>query len=216
MLSMLEEVVLLAVDEKTGRLRSTRPTGTGYALAGAVFFDLALARRIDTDTERVQVVSTEPTGDPVQDKVLKALSAHPELPTVSDWIKALSQYHEEFENHALDSLIKRGVLRHEVTKLLWIIETERLAVADQAPQLDVKARLAQTILTDSIPEARDIMLVSIAEASGLLEYVLSRNQLESRRQRIATLCHLETISREVGDAIARLNDEIRTFVARMH
>jgi hypothetical protein len=216
MLSMLEEVVLLAVDEKTGRLRSTRPIGTGYALAGAVFFDLALARRIDTDTEKVQVVSTEPTGDPVQDKVLQGVANHPELSTVSDWMKALAQYHEEFENHALDKLINKGVLRHEVSKLLWIIETERLAVADQAPQLDVKARLAQTILTDSIPDPRDIMLVSVAEASGLLEYVLSRTQLESRRERIAMLCHLETISREVGDAIARLNDEIRTFVARMH
>ena len=40
MLSMLEEVVLLAVDEKTGGLRSTREFGTAYALVGAVFFDL--------------------------------------------------------------------------------------------------------------------------------------------------------------------------------
>src|SRR5262249_46482119 len=48
MLSMLEEVVLLAVDERTGNLRATREFGTAYALVGAVFFDLALARKIDT------------------------------------------------------------------------------------------------------------------------------------------------------------------------
>ena len=46
MLTMLEEVVLLAVDEKNGQLRSTREFGTAYALVGAIFFDLALARKI--------------------------------------------------------------------------------------------------------------------------------------------------------------------------
>ena len=51
MLTMLEDVVLLAVDEKTGRLRSTREFGTAYALVGALFFDLALALH-DGDSQR--------------------------------------------------------------------------------------------------------------------------------------------------------------------
>jgi len=63
MLTMLEEVVLLAVDEKSGGLRSTREFATAYALVGAVFFDLALARRIDTDTESIQIVDKRPTGN---------------------------------------------------------------------------------------------------------------------------------------------------------
>jgi hypothetical protein len=53
MLTMLEEVVLLAVDEQSGRLhrrRSGRNTRWW-----ALFFDLALAKRIDTDTEEIRV-----------------------------------------------------------------------------------------------------------------------------------------------------------------
>jgi hypothetical protein len=49
------------------------------------------------------------------------------------------------------------------------------------------------------------MLVSIAEQCGLLGYVLSDTQLDSRRQRIHTLCNLETISRQVSDAIAGID-----------
>ena len=59
MLTMLEEVVLLAVDEKGGCLRSAREFSTAYALVGAVFFDLALARKIDTCTE-----ATDPRAMP--------------------------------------------------------------------------------------------------------------------------------------------------------
>jgi len=62
-LTMLEEVVLLAVDERNGGLRSTREYSTAYALVGAVVFDLALAKRIDTDTEEVLILDTAPTGN---------------------------------------------------------------------------------------------------------------------------------------------------------
>jgi hypothetical protein len=58
MLSMLEEVVLLAVDEKSGGLRSTREFGTAYALVGAVFFALALAGKID-DVARLRNLVSE-------------------------------------------------------------------------------------------------------------------------------------------------------------
>ena len=63
MLTMLEEVVLLAVDERNGGLRSAREYSTAYALVGAVVFDLALAKRIDTDTEEVVILDTTPTGN---------------------------------------------------------------------------------------------------------------------------------------------------------
>jgi len=72
---MLEEVVLLAVDESTGGLRATRQYGAAYALVGAVFFDLALARRIDTDTDGIQILDKSPTGSPTLDRVLSAIRA---------------------------------------------------------------------------------------------------------------------------------------------
>ena len=81
MLTMLEEVVLLAVDEKTGGLRSTREFGTAYALVGALFFDLALARKIDTDTETIHIIDSTRTGNAVLDRVLAEMSLHPQLRT---------------------------------------------------------------------------------------------------------------------------------------
>ena len=56
-------------------------------------------------------------------------------------------------------------------------------MVNNRPQQHVKARLAQAILTDAIPDPRDIILVSIAEQCGLLGYVLSETQLDARRAR---------------------------------
>jgi len=214
MLSMLEEVVLLAVDE-TGRLEPGREFGMAYALVGAVFFDLAMARKIDTDTEEIQIIDARPAGNAVWDRVLAQMRERPDLKTVRDWIEAIFGRNDDLEGEALASLIGRGILRHEKSKRLWIIDVERFPLADKQPQRQVRQRLAEAILTDTIPDTRDIMLVSIAEACGLLRCVLKEDQLEARRARIEMLCNLETISRKVAAALAGLDSSLRQAPIRL-
>ncbi len=209
MLTMLEEVVLMAVDEITGALRSTSEFGTAYALVGAVFFDLALAGKIDTDTKIIRIIDRTPTGNATLDRVLSAMAEHPELSTVRQWIEEIFLRRQDLEGEALQSLIARGILRHEKSKRFWVIDVERFPLINNRPQLHVKTRLANAILTDDIPDTRDIMLVSIAEACGLLGFVLSETQLIARRNRIETLCGLETISRKVTAAITDLNTSMK-------
>jgi hypothetical protein len=212
---MLEEVVLLAVDEKTGGLRSTREFGTAYALVGATFFDLALARKIDTDTESIHIVDTTPTGNATLDRMLAKMAARPELKTVRDWIEEMFLEREDLEGEALHALIAQGILRHEQSKLLWIIDVERFPMVNSRPLQHVKLRLAEAILADKIPDTRDIMLVSIAEQCGLLGYVLSDNELDNRKQRIQMLSGLETISRKVNEAILGLDKSIRIAMTKV-
>lgn len=206
MLTLLEEIVLLTVDEKTGKLRSPNGFSTGYALAGAVFFDLALAKRIDTGTENIKVIDATGTGNAVTDYFLAAMAKRSEPTPVREWIESAYLEREYLEREATASLIHRGILRHEKTKLLWVIDVNRFPLVDDQPQLHVKLRLAEIILADTIPETRDIMLLSLANACHLLPYVLSSEEIQARSQRIATLCRLETISREVTEAIAFLED----------
>jgi Golgi phosphoprotein 3 len=215
MLTMLEEVVLLAVDERNGHLRSTREFGTAYALVGAVFFDLALAKKIDTDTEEIRIVDASPTGNPIQDRVLAQMANRPDLKTVREWIEEMFYQRHDLDSEALQSLIDQKILRHEVSKLLWIIDVERFPIVNNRQLQHVKVRLAETILSDNIPDTRDIMLVSIAESCGLLSYVLSDVELESRQERIRMLCNLETISRKVRDAILGLDKAIRMAMTKV-
>lgn len=204
MLTLLEEVVLLAVDENTGELTSARECWTEYALAAAVLFDMALAGKIDTDTEEITVVDRTPTGMAVIDNVLASMLEQPELTTVQQWIEALGRRREDLEGEALRMLVERGILRHEKAKRLWIIDVERFPLVETGEQKFVKRRLERAVLTDEIPAPRDIMLVSLVDACGLMGHLFSEGALQLRKQRIATLCNLETISRKVSEAIRGL------------
>jgi golgi phosphoprotein 3 len=208
-LTMLEEVVLLAVDEKTGGLRSTREFGTSYALVGALLFDLSLAGKIDTDTEVIQIVDGKPTGNATLDRVLVEMSRRRDLNTVQDWIEHIYHRKADLEGEALASLTKQGILCHEKSKKMWFVDVERFPLINNRPQLHVKQRLAEAIRGDGIPDTRDIMLISIAEPCGLLPLIADEPELERRRDRIQMLCNLETISRKVARAIGRLDGTLR-------
>jgi hypothetical protein len=175
-----------------------------YALAGAVLFDLAIAGRIDTDATSIRVTSHAPTGNAIQDRVLAELSKQPGPRSVRDFVEEVFRQRTDLEGEALRQLTERGIIRHEKTKLLWVIDRERFPLVEGKPQQLVTARLAQAILGDEIPDMRDIMLVSLAHACGLLGVVLAPAQLEARADWIEKLSRIETISRSVGEAITTL------------
>ena len=215
MLSLLEEFVLLVVDERTGRLEAPHEFGLGYALVGAVFFDMALARQIDTDTEEIRILAPGLSGNPIWDRVLAEMRGRPDVSTVRDWIEAMFRRNDDLEGDALAGLIQKGILRSEKTRRLWFLEVERFLLADGSAQKRLKQRLAEAILGDRIPDPRDIMLVSLAQLSGILRCVLSEPEGEARRERINRLANLETISRKVSLAIADLDASARQAPQRL-
>ncbi len=208
MLTLLEEIVLLTINPRTGCLGGDNDYGVRYALAGAVLFDLALAQRIDTDIDTVTVISSVPTGNPIQDELLASLAKGTGSHKVRDCVEQIFFQRKNLEGDALGLLVKKGIIRKEESKFLWVIDVQKLRVVDGAPHQGITARLAQAVLEDEIPEVRDIMLVSLANACGLLSVVLAPGQIELRAEWIKTLSRIETISRNVSSSIAALVEDI--------
>lgn len=204
MRTLLEEVVLLAIDANTGQLRGDQEYSVPNALAGAALFDLALANRIDTDVDSVTVINPAPTGLAVHDELLAELAAQSGAQSVRGWVEQTFRLRRDLEDRALALLVDRGVIRHETTKRLWVIDVYRFPLVDGRPQQQVQERLAEAVLGDTIPPVRDIMLVSLADACGLLGRVLTDDQRDARAARIEALANVETIARNVSSAIAGL------------
>ena len=204
MLTLLEEVVLLTIDRVTGQLRGDQDYSVPYALAGAALFDLALAGRIDTDVEAITVLNPAPTGNALQDELLADLVAEQAPMSVRGWVEQTFRTRRDLEDRALQQLIDRGIIKHETKRRLWIIDVHSFPLVDGKPQELVRERLAYAVLTDAIPPARDMMLVSLADATGLLSRVITDEQREARAERIEALSNFETIARIVSSAIAGL------------
>lgn len=208
MLGFVEEIVLLQLDDKEGKFVDLPLSAAEIVLAGAALMELALRNRIDTDLEQLVVVDKEPTGDDILDDVLRQLAeAGPSFDTV-DAIERITNNAEQYREAAVRRLVDKGILREENGRFLWMFQTRRYPVIDDSEQREVKARLRQLLLSDEIPDPRDVVLVCLIEACNLLGLVLSPGEIERTRARVEGLARMDLI----GQAVTRAVAEIRFIV----
>jgi Golgi phosphoprotein 3 len=202
MLGFVEEIALLQLDDAQGRFIDLPLSAAEIVLAGA-------ANRVDTDLERFIVVDAKPTGDDILDEVLAGLAAAgPELTTVAA-LELITLEAGKYQERAVKRLVEKGILREENGRFLWVFRTRRYPVVDDREQREVKARLRQVLLSDEIPDPRDVVLICLIDACNLLGLVLSPDEIDRTQARVEALSRLDLIGQAVTKAVA----EIRFIVA---
>jgi hypothetical protein len=206
-LTLLEEFLLLALDDRTGRLHSLERSTLDCATAGALLMDLTLRNRIDNDLRDMFVVDQTPLGDNLLDPVLQLMSLAPVLTPhpIAYWLRQFADEGVAFRENALRRLEARGIIRQEDRKILWVFGTRRYPLMDDKEKREVKSRILSVVLNDEIPTPHDIMLTSLAEACGLFRYLLGSTEAARAAERIAQVARLDLVGQAVAKGITDID-----------
>lgn len=216
MLRFSEEVMLLLLDDKGGRFIDVPTLSLEYALAGAVLMDLALEGRIDTDPERLFVVDPTPLGDDLLDPILAQIVQSEGGHDTRYWIKEVTGQADAIRDGSLDRLVGRGVLRREEDRFMWVLRTRRYPIDDYQAVREVKLRIMGVILSDDIPDARDIIIISLADVCRIFEGLMSGRELKSAAPRIEQVRQMDLIGREVSKAVTEIETSLAMAFVPMH
>lgn len=208
MLSYAEEILLLSLDERTGAIKPLPIQALRYALAGALLVELAMSDRIDTDLDGLEVVSSTPTGNPLLDDVLRRLGNHGAKRPTTEWLETLAWEIPDLQGQILDGLVAKGVLRIEDQRILWVIAKRRYPIQDDREIKAMHTRLRELILSDTIPDPDEAVLIALVDACQLFDELFSADELEHVRARIANLAKLDLIGREVTHSIREISRAI--------
>lgn len=203
MLTFSEEIMVLLLHDENGTFLPVGEYTLNRALAGAVLMDLAFANRIDTDPERLTVTDSAPTGTPALDRVLNRIAGEEEVHDTRTWIETLSADEAgAIKEAALDSLVARGILERREEKFLWVFRSRRYPMIDGKAEREAKKRIADVLFTDEIPHPRDVALICLADACGILRAVFDEREIKRVAPRIELLRKMDLIGREMAGAIA--------------
>ena len=202
-LTLAEEIVLLALDDETGR-----PVGRGgmapdRALAGALLMQLALAGRVDTDRNRLILVDATPLGDAALDAALARLAAPGAPADARGAIPLLARDAPAARAAILDRLVARGILRRVEDRGLWILPDRRHPKAPGRPEVtEARARLRTLLLEGEIPAPHDALLLGLARAAGLLPLIFTEAELEAVQAWLGVVTRIESLNRSLAEAVA--------------
>ena len=198
MLTFAEEILLLLLEDEKGAFLPVTRHALGHALVGAVLMDLAFANRIDTDPERLTVTDPTPTGNAMLDGVLERIANSENARSAVDWLKALSgDEAATIREQALESLVERGIVERRDAKVLGLFRAPRYPLVDGKPMRAAKQRISEMLFSDQIPDPRDVALVSLADACGVLGAVFKDGEIEQDMPRLRQLRKMDLIGREM-------------------
>ncbi len=208
MLTLTEDLVLLALDDHSGRILPVDDIGYRHALAGAVLLDLALLGRLENQDGALHVSDRTNTGEDLLDRWRETIEAEKEPLELRVWIARLALASDQIETAALSSLVNRGILEKEETNFLWVFETRRYPMLDGTEEKEVKRRICDVLLSDEEPSQADAILVGLVDDARLLPHILSDAETRESARRVAQVRDLDVIGKEVAAVIEHLRLEM--------
>ena len=207
-LRFAEEITLLMLNDEDGEFVRVPGWSMQCAYAGAVLMELALENRIDTDLKRLVLIDPTPMGDDLLDPTLAMIAQSSETHDARHWVDHLADRAEEIREQALARLVERGILRREEDRFLWVFQSRRYPVIDGEAEREVKLRIMEVLFSDEIPEPRDIVIICLADACGILRELLSARELERATERIEQVRKLDLIGQAVSKAVWDIQSSI--------
>ncbi|MDE0354839.1 MAG: GPP34 family phosphoprotein [Deltaproteobacteria bacterium] len=215
MLTFTEEILLLMLDDD-GLFLPIRGGAVEHIMVGAVLMDLAFANRIDTDPEKLQVIDATPTGNALVDGALDRIANAGETMNTKAWVELLAREQAaDIRQRAMDSLIERGILEAKDEKFLWVFHSRRYPTIDGRVERGVKLRMEDVLLSDDMPDPRDVAMVCLVDACDILGDIFSEREMERVRPRIEQLRVMDLIGREVSSVIAEIEESITMAMAQV-
>ena len=133
--------------------------------------------------------------------MLSRVTEAPEILDTRYWIQHTAEHAGEIRTRALERLVEQGVLEQREERFLWVFQSRRYPTIDGKADREVKLRIMSVLLSDEIPDPRDIAIVGLADTCGIFNELLSKRELEHAAARIAQVRKLDLVLRAVSWAV---------------
>lgn len=202
-LTMYEELLLLALDDRKGTTGMSAWHGT--AMGGAILAELVLAGALRIGTDKKKLVDAEPgfqIDDPLLADCLRLVQGAKRRRKGSDWVLKFSGL-KDLRNRAARDLVTKGVLNEETDKVLGLFTRRKFPARDGGPEAELIARISDAVLTDSDRvDARTMIVTVIAQATELLPRAVDKKLLKTRKARLKQLAEGQVATGAAAGAAA--------------
>lgn len=205
-LTLSEEIFSLAIGETDGSISHTNDMAFKVALSSAVLIDLSLHERIDIDLEGIFLGDSTLTQYPDLDLALLMIAQEGSKKSVRYWVEKLIQKNIVLTDILLNALIRRGILKIQDKQVLWVFSSRRYPLINNKEVIEVKQRVRNLIMSDDIPDVRDMSIVSVLFYSGTIDMVLDEEEIVKYYERILMIAKMDLIGQRISETVKSMTN----------
>jgi len=202
-LFLYEEILLLALRDEEGTIASG--TMYQYAIGAALLAELLLSKRIEVEQsgkrKLVNLISQSPLGEPLIDQCLEKVGGAKRRAVLQTWVSRFAGV-KNLKHRVAQQLCKRGILRADEDKVLLLFTRKIYPEVNPGPERELIRRLEHAIFTETRDiDPRTVVLLSLANSTGLLKVVFDKKKLKGRKARIEQIVNGEITGKAATEAI---------------
>jgi len=209
-----EEILLLALRDEEGTIASG--TMYQYAIGAAILAELLLSKRIEVEQsgkrKLVNLVSPSLLGEPLIDQCLEKVISAKRRAVLQTWVSRFAGV-KNLKHRVARQLCRRGILRTDEDKVLLLFTRKIYPEVNPGPERELIGRLRYAIFTDAGDiDPRTIVLLSLANSTGLLKVVFDKKELKGRKARIKQIVDGEITGKAATEAIQAMQAAVMVAV----
>ena len=152
-------------------------------------------------SRRLFLIDSTPVGDRLLDPMLAEIAQAEQTHDALYWVDHATRHADEIRETALARLVGNGILDVSDDRFLRIFGTRHYALANDGVEGELIRRIKAVLLTDAIPDPRDIVIVTLADGCGLIGQILSADELAGAAARIELVRNMDLIGRVFLNAV---------------
>ncbi|MEM8905405.1 MAG: GPP34 family phosphoprotein [Actinomycetota bacterium] len=211
-----EELLLLLLDDESGKLRTGGFADAGTAVGGALLVELSLRGAIElTDKERFRSRRVVPTADRPELPPLLAdalADIEEQERSASSLVSRLGKHRKDA---VLDRLVEKGMVRRERDRVLGLFPRTRWPAEDERHEAEVRRRIDQALRAGGTADERTAALIALLSALDVVSSVVSLDEIGGRelKRRAKAIAEGDWASKAVHDAVAAVQAAVIAAIA---
>lgn len=208
-LTLPEQFLLLALDDKKGTIRNGAAKLTQHGLVGAAILELALREKVEISNGKLALVNNSYTGDKFLDKVIDNLKNAKTNMKVKEWIILIGVI-EDTISFTAEGLVNKRKLMAKKRKIFGLFSITDYSGLNSGAKLGIIGKIRGVVLYNNKPETKLAALIGLVNKCGL------NNQIFSKEERIKAKSKIKKIkivdndltSKAVADNVTELQEMI--------
>lgn len=211
MLTLPEQLLLLALHDQKGTILSSASISIEYGLAGAVIMELALRGKVQMRAKKLVVVDSAATGDDVLDRVLGQMKEAGKDRDAAYWINRLPSK-IKIKPAMLERLVQQRILNMEEQKILGLFGSPHYPTRNPQEEKKLREQIRQTVLCRYPTEAKLVALVGLVQACGLTNEIFSKEERKEADRRIKEIMQHDPVAKAVADTVIGIQAALATVI----
>jgi len=216
MLTLKEEILLLALHDDKGSLVMSSSEAINYALVASIIMELLLSNKIEIVDKKVFLTDSILTADAIIDDVIKKISRTSKPKSIKHWISSIASSIGGVKNirkRISEQLVLKGILRKVEKRALGIFPYTSFPTEDPSSEENIRMRVREVILHEREPDEKMMVLIGLIHVCRLEKEIFEKRELKEARKKIKSISKNETLSSVVSETLSEINAVAAVMIA---